>query len=219
MTTTSQTKIADAIANLDSSLKNRILMSGAFRVGGRAISLVEKLNRLDLAEAKYGRRKIDPQSGQPECDTLRANLEEVLACYGAIMDCGGDSLAVVASLEALVASREQPYVRILSNEQLELRAKLSGQSIHTIQKQQYAAAESKANAFSAKAGNILGELESALAFAPNYELMDIPVETWEMKETIEQAIKKYKAAVATGKVWDDTDMILAQGDIETLEVL
>ena len=65
MTTTSQTNIATAIAGLDSSLKSRILMSGAFRVGGRAISLVEKLNRLDAAEQKYGRSKINPDTGEP----------------------------------------------------------------------------------------------------------------------------------------------------------
>ena len=40
---------------------------------------------------------------------------------------------------------------------------------------------------------------------------------WDMTESAENAVKKYRAAVALGKVWDETDMVLAKDDIATLE--
>ena len=209
--------LASVIARLDSSLKNRILMSGAFKLGGKAIGLVEKLNRMDVAEQKYGRRVIDPSTGQPQADTLRIQLEEVLAAYGAIMDEGGDQLATIASLDAIVAGREQPFVRVLTDEQLRLRADISQISIHQVQSEHRAKAVAKADAFSKKAGEVLGELESALCFAPNWELADIPAELWDMAETVESAIKRYRAAVATGQIWDETDMVLAKADIDALQ--
>ena len=208
---------AAVIENLSSSLKNRILMSGAFKIGGKAISLVEKINRMEVAEQKFGRRVVDASTGNPQVDTLRSQLEEVLAAYGSIMDEGGIELETIASLEALVASRETPYMKVLTNEQLQLRSQLSGQSVTTIQKQQYDIAVTKASAFAEKSGAILGELESALAFAPNWELADIPAEMWPMGDSIENAVKKYKAGVAAGKVWDETDMILAMDDIREIE--
>lgn len=209
--------IATVITLLSSSLKDRILMSGAFRLGSKAIGIVEKLNRLEVAEQKYGRRKIDTGTGLPESDTLRRDLEEVLAAYGAIMDEGGDRLKVVCSLEAIVASRETPYVKVMTDEQLALRASISGQSTHAIQAQAHQTALVKANTFAKVASAVLGELESALAFAPDWELLDIPAEMWNMADSATEAVKKYRAAVAVGKVWDETDMVLAQADIKDIE--
>jgi hypothetical protein len=216
MKTQAQT-IATVITNLSSSLKDRILMSGAFRLGSKAIGIVEKLNRLEVAEQKFGRRKIDPTTGTPEADTLRIQLEETLAAYGAVMDTGGDRLQVVCSLEAIVSSRETPYVKVLTDDQLALRASLSGQSTHAIQAQQHQTALTKANAFAKVSSAVLGELESALAFAPDWELLDIPAEMWNMADSATEAVKKYRAAVAVGKVWDETDMVLAQADIKDIE--
>jgi hypothetical protein len=214
-----QTRILSVIRNLDSSLRQRILGSAAFTLGGKAVTLVEKIDRANVAEAKYGRRAIDRNTGEPMVDSLRVELEEMLAVYGSVMDAGGPEVESFANLEAVVSARETPYVKALSDEQLRIRSQLSGKSTEAIRQEAYKVAESKAEQFSRRAGSILGELESALAFAPMYDFEDITESQWDAAEACRRSIAKYRAAVAAGKIWDDSDMLLALEDIKTLEKL
>jgi hypothetical protein len=49
------------------------------------------------------------------------------------------------------------------------------------------------------------------------DLLDIPADMWNISESAKQAITKYRAAVACGKIWDETDMVMAAADIKDIE--
>jgi hypothetical protein len=211
-----QSSFANLVSSLDSSLKSRILASGAFKIGGRAIGVVEKLIRLDTAEQKFGKRAIDPSTGEPLANALRVDLESLLAAHGAIIDAAPE-IAQFAGLEALVMSRETPYVKVLTKEQLELRTNISKLPADTVLKEMYDKAAKRAAMFSQRAMQVLGELETAQAFAPTWELCDIDSDTWDIVESIETAIARYKAGVATGSIFDDADMYLYTQDMLRIE--
>lgn len=219
--------IAAKIRNLDSSLKQGIVLSIGMTLAGLMFGKVEKYNSLVKAEEKFGRIRLNIDSGEPEKEVMLRDIEQLGSYYNAVLeafpDAGYIELAnggvMGISPEAYALNRATPYLRTASEDEINIIRKATGQTADEVRQAQWKQAEMRADAFSRKAPAVLADVESFLAMAPTCDFEDIPDELVSFEEKVEQQIRKFRAAIAAGKKWDIADIVLFNNDVEQFEGL
>ena len=222
----SNAQLAPTILSLSSTLRSSIALSFGMKIASRFFGLVEKHQVLQAAEVKYGRVKINPETGRPATEEMMIEIEIVGQIYACIMDTFPEQQTIIGSSgemfgfspDAFAASRSTPFVRSISNEEAAIVAKAGQINTATVMANRMKLAEQRADAFSRKSSAIVAEVESLLAFADPCDLCDIPETDLEFYGICETAVAKYTAKVAAGQKFDVADMVLFNDDCEKLDL-
>ena len=175
-------QLANTILSLSSTLRSSIALSFGMKIASRFFGLVEKHQTLQAAEVKYGRVKINPETGRPATEEMMLEIERIGQIYACIMDTFPEQQTIIGSSgemfgfspDAFAASRSTPFVRSISNEEAAIVAKAGQINTATVMANRMKLAEQRADAFSRKSGAIVAEVESLLALADPCDMCYIP---------------------------------------------
>jgi hypothetical protein len=227
MTQVTNATIARSIIKLDSTLRGSIALSVGMKLAGRVFGLVEKYNNLLAGEVKYGRPKINPETGRNVSEELLIRIEEECSYYGATMQQFSEQCYIMLNNGGIMGmdpkvyamNRAVPFVQEMPTEKLEVIAKAGRTTIAQVQQNQFKVAQMRAELFSKKAPSILADVEAFLAMAPEADFEEIPANVVDLADVCETCVKKYRASVAAGKKYDVADMLLFNEDCDMLKTL